>query len=48
LADFSPEMAAYGGDAARHALIVAQITQTLKQFTSVRAVRITVAGESSW
>jgi hypothetical protein len=48
LADFSPEMAAYGGDAARHALIVAQITQTLKQFSSVRAVRITVAGVSSW
>jgi hypothetical protein len=48
VADFSPEMAAYGGDRARRALIVEQITRTLKQFDSVRTVRITVAGQASW
>lgn len=44
-ADFSPEMLAYGGGAARVEGIKSQITQTLKQFPSVSEVRILVDGK---
>jgi hypothetical protein len=44
-ADFSPELAAYGGDPARAQLIREQIARTLKQFSTVNEVRITVDGE---
>ncbi|CAA9291968.1 MAG: hypothetical protein AVDCRST_MAG26-4161 [uncultured Chloroflexia bacterium] len=45
-ADFSQELRAYGGGAARAQLIRAQITRTLLQFPSVREVRIVVEGQS--
>jgi hypothetical protein len=44
-ADFSKEMAAYGGGSARVNAIQEQITLTLKQFPSVREVRILVDGK---
>ena len=44
-ADFSPEMAAYGGDPARAQLIRDQVVRTLKQFPTVSEVRITIEGE---
>lgn len=43
-ADFSKEMLAYGGGAARVAAITTQITRTLQQFSSVQQVRILVEG----
>lgn len=45
-ADFSPELAAYGGGSLRVMLIRQQITQTLLQFPTVREVRIAIAGET--
>jgi hypothetical protein len=44
-ADFSKEMLAYGGGAARVAAIRTQITRTLEQFPSIRQVRILVEGD---
>ncbi|HEX8230003.1 MAG TPA: GerMN domain-containing protein [Chloroflexia bacterium] len=44
-ADFSKEMAAYGGGSARVNAIQEQITLTLKQFPSVKEVRILVNGK---
>lgn len=44
-ADFSSEMLAYGGGSARVAAITGQITQTLKQFSTVKEVRILVDGK---
>jgi hypothetical protein len=44
-ADFSKEMAAYGGGSARVQAIQEQITLTLKQFPSVKEVRILVDGK---
>jgi hypothetical protein len=46
LADFSPELRAYGGGAARAQLIREQITHTLLQFPTVREVRIAIDGQS--
>lgn len=45
-ADFSKEMQAYGGGSLRVKMIREQITQTLKQFPSVREVRIAVEGRT--
>ncbi|HEY0736097.1 MAG TPA: GerMN domain-containing protein [Herpetosiphonaceae bacterium] len=45
-ADFSRELAAYGGGSTRVMFIRQQITQTLKQFPSVREVRIAIEGET--
>ena len=45
-AHFSRELLAYGGDPQRAKHIRAQITQTLKQFSGVRQVRITIDGQS--
>ncbi|MEO8289259.1 MAG: GerMN domain-containing protein [Chloroflexota bacterium] len=45
-ADFSREINAYGGGSARVGLIVQQITSTLKQFPTVREVRIAVEGQT--
>ncbi len=45
-ADFSREMQAYGGGSLRVKLIRDQITQTLKQFPSVREVLIAVEGQT--
>jgi hypothetical protein len=44
-ADFTKEMAAYGGGSARVLAIQEQITLTLKQFPSVKEVRILVDGK---
>lgn len=44
-ADFSKEMAAYGGGSARVSAIEEQVTLTLKQFPSVKEVRILVDGK---
>jgi hypothetical protein len=44
-ADFSRELAAYGGNSLRASLIHAQITRTLSQFEDVRDVRITIEGQ---
>ena len=44
-ADFSKEMAAYGGGSARVNAIQEQVTLTLKQFPSVKEVRILVGGK---
>lgn len=44
-ADFSREMMAYGGGSARVAAITSQITQTLKQFPTIKDVRILVDGK---
>ena len=44
-ADFSKEMAAYGGGSARVNAIQEQVTLTLKQFPSVKEVRILVDGK---
>jgi spore germination protein GerM len=46
-ADFSPELQAYGGGAARAILIREQITRTLLQFPTVQSVRITIAGQTA-
>jgi hypothetical protein len=45
-ADFSEELAAYGGGSTRVSQIAGQITRTLRQFPTVRAVRIAVDGET--
>jgi hypothetical protein len=44
-ADFSKELAAYGGGSARVNAIQEQVTLTLKQFPSVKEVRILVGGK---
>jgi spore germination protein GerM len=44
-ADFTKEMTAYGGGSARVNAIQEQITLTLKQFPSVKEVRILVDGK---
>ena len=44
VADFSKELAAYGGDSSRASLIHAQITRTLLEFPGIRDVQITVNG----
>lgn len=45
-ADFSQELRAYGGGSLRVSLIRGQITRTLMQFPSVRAVRIAIEGQT--
>jgi sporulation and spore germination protein len=45
-ADFSQELRAYGGGSARVSAIREQITRTLKQFPSVREVRIAIEGQT--
>ncbi|MEA2573450.1 MAG: hypothetical protein QOH93_748 [Chloroflexia bacterium] len=45
-ADFSKEMAAYGGGSARVNAIQEQITRTLKQFPSVKDVHILIDGQA--
>lgn len=45
-ADFSRELAAYGGGSTRVRLIRQQITKTLLQFPSVRVVRIAIEGHA--
>jgi len=45
-ANFSKEMAAYGGGSLRVRLIREQITRTLQQFATVREVRIAVEGQT--
>jgi hypothetical protein len=45
-ADFSRELAAYGGGSTRVMFIRQQITRTLRQFPSVRDVRIAIEGET--
>jgi spore germination protein GerM len=45
-ADFSKELNAYGGGSLRVQLIRQQITQTLRQFPTVRAVRIAIEGQT--
>lgn len=46
-ADFSPELAAYGGDPRQGQLIYRQVSRTLMQFPSVHTVRITIAGNAA-
>lgn len=46
MADFSREMEAYGGGSLRVKLLRDQITQTLKQFSTVQQVIIAVEGET--
>jgi len=46
LADFSREMEAYGGGSLRVKVLRDQITQTLKQFSTVQQVIIAVEGET--
>ena len=45
VADFSKELAAYGGESQRASLIHAQITRTLLEFPAVRDVQITIDGQ---
>jgi hypothetical protein len=45
-ADFSKELKAYGGGSLRVMLIRQQITQTLMQFPTVRAVQIAIEGQT--
>jgi hypothetical protein len=45
-ADFSPELRAYGGGSLRVMLIRQQIARTLRQFASVREVRIAIMGQT--
>jgi hypothetical protein len=45
-ADFSRELKAYGGGSLRVMLIRGQITQTLRQFPTVREVRIAIEGQT--
>lgn len=45
-ANFSKELAAYGGGSTRVMLIRKQITQTLLQFPSIHEVRIAIAGQT--
>ena len=44
-AEFSQEMEAYSGGSLRVTLIQRQIHQTLRQFSTVQEVRITIEGE---
>ena len=46
LANFSPELRAYGGGAARVAMIRKQIETTLRQFPSVKEVVIAIEGQT--
>ncbi len=46
-ADFSQELNAYSGGAARAGLIREQITRTLLQFPTVQTVRIAIAGQTA-
>jgi spore germination protein GerM len=46
LANFGPELRAYGGGSARVALIRNQIEETLRQFPSVSEVVIAVDGQT--
>lgn len=46
VADFSQELRAYGGGSARVWAISNQITRTLKQFPTVREVRIAIEGQT--
>jgi spore germination protein GerM len=45
-ADFSQELNVYGGGSTRFMFIRQQITQTLKQFPTVREVRIAIEGQN--
>jgi hypothetical protein len=45
-ADFSKELRAYGGGSTRVTLIREQITRTLKQFPTIREVRIAIEGQT--
>ena len=45
-ANFSKEMRAYGGGSLRVMLISQQIRQTLKQFSTIKDVRIAIEGET--
>jgi hypothetical protein len=45
VADFSKELAAYGGDSWRASMIHAQITRTLLEFPAIRDVQITIDGQ---
>jgi len=45
-ANFSRELTAYGGGSLRVHLIREQITRTLKQFSTVREVRIAIEGQT--
>ncbi|HLZ07881.1 MAG TPA: GerMN domain-containing protein, partial [Chloroflexota bacterium] len=47
MADFSKEMRAFDGGAARVTLLRQQITQTLKQFSTVKNVRISIEGQTA-
>ncbi|MEO8287046.1 MAG: GerMN domain-containing protein [Chloroflexota bacterium] len=46
IADFSGEMKAYGGGSTRVTLIREQIARTLKQFPSIKEVRVAVEGRT--
>jgi hypothetical protein len=46
-ADFSPELAAYGGDPRQGRLIYRQVSRTLMQFPTIHAIRITIAGHAA-
>ena len=46
-ADFSKEMKAVDGGAARVSLLRQQITRTLMQFSTVKDVRISIEGETA-
>ena len=43
-ADFSPELAAYGGSSHQGRLIYRQVSRTLMQFSAIHTVHITIAG----
>jgi spore germination protein GerM len=45
VADFSKELAAYGGESRRASLIHAQITRTLLEFPAIHDVLITIDGQ---
>jgi hypothetical protein len=45
VADFSKELAAYGGETRRASLIHAQITRTLLEFPAIHDVQITIDGQ---
>ena len=46
-ADFSKEMGAFGGGSARVVLVRQQITMILKQFSTVKEVKISIDGQTS-
>ena len=45
IADFSKELAAYGGDSQRASRIHAQVTRTLLEFPAIHDVLITIEGQ---